>query len=113
MGERVEAYGHLGYVDWTCSMGHVHNMPVYSQRWLYPTGETITRDWWGYGQTTTEKSPVYRDRQGYEYIRISPMDFYGSTMFRPRTGTPGPALSIRKPHDGIRFDELEKLRGKA
>lgn len=113
MSERVMAYGHLGEVDLVCNLGHEHSLPVCSQKWLYPTGETMTKDWWGYGPTTTEKSLIYRDRQGHEYVRVSPMDYYGSTMFRPLDGAPGPALSIRRRVGAIRFDELEKVCGKA
>ena len=113
MSDRVLAYRHLGDVHLTCDLGVEHRRSVHGEKWLYPTGDTITRDWWGYGQSTTEKSPIYRDQLGQEYARVAPMDFHGMTTYWPLEPGGGKTLFSRKPVNSVRFDELEKLRGKA
>lgn len=102
---RLSGYRVIGSVDLVCSLGETHKTNVYAEHFFTPTDEDITKDWYGYGKSTTFPADIYVDSKGNRYARVGPMDFYGGSTFNPIDGTTGGTWGLRKPN-GIRFDEV-------
>lgn len=105
MGVTKIAYFTLGRKEMVCSLGEKHKVKVYGQKVMTETIFTDIEDWWGYGESTTFESKIWKDVKGNYYNEIGPFDYYGGVTLRPRNHD-GKVMYWHKP-DGFRYDELE------
>lgn len=102
MTDRRTGYRTLFTVPMTCELGDKHTVEVYAEKWLTPTGEKVTKDWYGYGEQTHFPADVYADHEGRRYALVAPMDYGVSSHFRSLGEHRG--MVSRPPMIGVRFD---------
>lgn len=104
----VTVYRVVATEDRVCSLGFIHRVPVYYQKFLTITSRVRINPNSGGCLSYTDTvhvNPIYEDAQGRDWNVRYPVDYFGGPTY---IGPDGEGWTTRKPEDGVPAHEAKK-----